>query len=648
MIVLLMGAFQCKSLKPKPQKIDTDTQKTELSVETKKLPPTVELTSNGEGVDLYGDKLPVGALFRLGSLKMLDRSIRSLSFNGNGSMLLSNGGDHVGVWDLATIKKIRKLPRASLVTLVLPLSAPNLVLVATEKDNLVETVSTDNGKADVVNLPNKGPVISGCQKQNGDIVLGDKRGTVYLWNREKDSHTLLAASKASVVSLNCDLPGVVVWGDGHGGVFVHDGKEPKKIGKSTSPIAKVAASSEGRIVAGDTKGDILFWESFNASPRTIEGHSRITQSLCFLNEKQFISSGGDDVFRVWDTKTLDMMEERITDTELDSQYFSCSKDKNLMISWSGHANEKGSEAGRFWIWNAKDGNPLIEPERHTAGITKVLALQDNTLLTASKDGKVKSWRGDTGELLKTWALDEVTLNDLAIKNEASSKVLAASKNAQVFELSTKKESSEFFLQNTGGEINRLLISKKWQRLFTGDRTGRLWSWDIPTGTKIQAYDQNEFSSIESLALSPDDKLLAVSGSGNKVLVFDLESGKTVARLDTNESMTNYALSFSNKGTELAVGGEDMMVRIWDTSTWKQKNTLKGHDGTVRAIQYSKDDTRLASGGHDEWLLIWDLGTSAVTKKLEGHDDIITDLKWLPDQKHIVTVSEDRTGLVWHL
>lgn len=617
-----------------------------MRLEEKKLPPTIELTSSDASLDLYGDTLPKGAVFRLGSLRMIDRSIRSLVFNHDGSTLLSNGGDHVGVWDLATLKKIRKIPKPSLITFVLPLMDPKMAIVATEKNNVVELINTDNGQASKIDIPTNGSVVSGCQKNNGDVLLGDKKGTLHLWNHDKKTHSVLATSKAGIMSLNCDHPNFIVWGDQHGHVFINDAAKTTKIGTSKSPIAMVSVSKGGKITAGDTKGDVLFWKTRESSHRTFEGHARITQSLCFIDENTFISSGGDDVFRMWSAKSLDMLEERITGTGLDSQYFTCSKDKKLMISWSGHANEKGSEAGRFWVWNTKDGSPLIEPERHTAGITKVLALKNQTLLTASKDGHVKAWKSENGELKKTWQLDKESLNDLVLKNEDTSTFWAASQNARVYELSTKDKKSQFSLKHAGGEINRLLISKKWQRLFTGDRTGRLWSWDIPTGTKIQAYDQNEFSSIESLALSPTEQLLAVSGSGNKILVFDLESGKTIARLDTKESMANYALTFSNKGDELAVGGEDMLVKIWDTATWKPKRALKGHDGTIRVIQYSEDDTQLASGGHDEWLLVWDLTSGSIDKKFEGHNDIITDLKWLPDQKHIVTVSEDKTGLVW--
>src|SRR5205823_5558869 len=98
----------------------------------------------------------------------------------------------------------------------------------------------------------------------------------------------------------------------------------------------------------------------------------------------------------------------------------------------------------------------------------------------------------------------------------------------------------------------------------------------------------------AVAIAPNGRFLASSGTDRQVLVWDLATGTLRHRLVGNESAVT-ALAFAPDGKTLA-GGVDKAIRLWDPVTGQLLKALGGHRDWVYALAFSPDGTTLASGG----------------------------------------------------
>ena len=65
-----------------------------------------------------------------------------------------------------------------------------------------------------------------------------------------------------------------------------------------------------------------------------------------------------------------------------------------------------------------------------------------------------------------------------------------------------------------------------------------------------------------------------------------------------------AIAFSPRDTLIASAGDDSKVRVWDTATGALVRTYAGHTGTIWGVEFSPDGKRIASASSDKTVKIW--------------------------------------------
>lgn len=132
-----------------------------------------------------------------------------------------------------------------------------------------------------------------------------------------------------------------------------------------------------------------------------------------------------------------------------------------------------------------------------------------------------------------------------------------------------------------GPLPALAMGKE-PRAFVISR-GRAWVlsksgvavWDLRARTCSQQIKSPLFKDhMMSLAVSRDEKLLAIGVGRGEVLLLDLSDASRSASFQACRSTSAYvsACAFSDDGAWLATGGEEGQVRVWDVAA-----ALDGHD-----------------------------------------------------------------------
>ena len=73
-------------------------------------------------------------------------------------------------------------------------------------------------------------------------------------------------------------------------------------------------------------------------------------------------------------------------------------------------------------------------------------------------------------------------------------------------------------------------------------------------------------------------------------------------------------------TACGSGGADGLIKVWDLETGQRRQTLAGHQNSVRALSLHPNGRHLASASWDKTVKLWDLTTGQALRTLEGHTD----------------------------
>ncbi len=176
----------------------------------------------------------------------------------------------------------------------------------------------------------------------------------------------------------------------------------------------------------------------------------------------------------------------------------------------------------------------------------------------------------------------------------------------------------------------------WQdALCTADYAGRVVCWSLTDDPPIAKWTiEAHHGTVRSVAVSPDEKLLATGGRDGKVRLWSTGTGKLAGELSGHEDQV-YCVTFHPDGRYLASGdrhGQKPTVRLWDVVNQRETARLDASDlsayrrgedvewGGVRDLAFSPDGAILACCGRHKYagpatVLLFDHGTGEQTQKL---------------------------------
>ena len=162
------------------------------------------------------------------------------------------------------------------------------------------------------------------------------------------------------------------------------------------------------------------------------------------------------------------------------------------------------------------------------------------------------------------------------------------------------------------------------------------------GKELRSFNGGHDNYAQSLALSPDGRLLAVGRIDGVVGLWEVDSGKLIHELEKHTD-TVVSLVFTNDGTKLVSGARDSQAIVWDVGTGKLIWSLEGHSSSVYGLDVSPDGNLIASACWDKLLFLWDAKTGEKVQQAKFGDlynqrflsKKFKSIKFSPDSRQIL-------------
>ncbi len=155
------------------------------------------------------------------------------------------------------------------------------------------------------------------------------------------------------------------------------------------------------------------------------------------------------------------------------------------------------------------------------------------------------------------------------------------------------------------EIQSVAFSPDGKLLASGSRDVSVKLWDVATGQELRTFT-GQTNTVESVVFSPDGKILASGGSDGSVKLWNVESGLELFTLRTMVALKT--LVFDRDGKTLTVGSLDTTVKQWDLATQKELSARQMQSQKVDFVALSPDGKTFAAGGRESPVVLWDVGT----------------------------------------
>ncbi|HEU5102990.1 MAG TPA: AAA family ATPase, partial [Roseiflexaceae bacterium] len=159
--------------------------------------------------------------------------------------------------------------------------------------------------------------------------------------------------------------------------------------------------------------------------------------------------------------------------------------------------------------------------------------------------------------------------------------------------------------------------------------------------------QGHTGPVNSVAFSPDNRILASGSSDGLIMLWSLANGARLATLSSHSSRV-WSVAFDPHGALLASGSDDQTIKLWSVTTGACLATWAEHSAAVASVAFSPNGALLASGSHDPnpTIKCWDVASGACMATLSGHTADIWSVAFSPDGSLLASGSADLTIKLW--
>jgi RNA polymerase sigma factor (sigma-70 family) len=623
-------------------------------------PPPAPPVAAKARTDHYGDPLPSHALQRLGSVRWRHSGpVTSLAFLPGDKLLASGAFDGtIRLWQTSTGKEIRRVATGQGLIRHVALSPDGKMLASANNDSFVSLWDVDTSKE----LFRLGPFPSAIPEvafaPDGQtlagVFVGEKK--IRLWEIPSGAQSSVIAlpdtpfhaafsPDGRTLAVGSDGPTIGLWD-------VATGNKVRRLPRPVGTLTAMAYSHDGKVLALAGKGDgaIVLWDLATHKERTrLPSHliTGVADVLAFAPDGRTLAAGfrsdsqSDDTIYLWDW---------VSGKELRRIKGACFGVDCLAFSADSQTLAAGGNDCAIRLWDTATGGPRHagRPGHQARLLSLAYAPDGKTVATAGLDSMICLWDPVTGDLRRQ--IDAKGGWVLRLTFSPDGTLLASGHQGQtirLWEVATGREVRRL-TRYAGPRYGSLVFSPDGRTLAApgSGRTSRLW--DVATGQERQRFaEPGRFTLLRYL---PDGKtLISVSWDGqvatNTIRLRDVTSGKELRHWETPQRIVE-TIAVSPDGKLLALGGVNESLRVWEIATGRERAELRAADeGWVSAVAFSPDSRTLAVALGSGPISLCETATGKERRRFDSGPNF-AQVAFAPDGKTLACGGGDSTVLIW--
>jgi WD40 repeat protein len=481
------------------------------------------------------------------------------------------------------------------------------------------------------------------------IFTASEDGTLKMWDAKtnRELKTLDGQEEGvHALAISADEAHIVTEANARGRLWNLSGGTSIVLDDLTGPVATIAFSPNGKLIATEATSDSKDRKKAGAAPRiwdvdakairqTLLGHELAVSALAFSPKSDLlVTASWDKTARIWDVatgRTLRVLSGHTAPLD------------GVAFDPSGRLVVTGSYDGTARVWEVATGKERIVLKGHTGGVRAVAFSPDGALiLTVGQRVTRRTPNGNSIPLPPGMLTDEAACGDNTVR-------IWDAQNGTQLTIITEPTS----------EATSATFSAGSKLLATASQEGTVRVWEALSGTKIAEFTGHK-GAVNSVAFSPDGRSVVTAGEDHTAQVWVVtNSAGASRRLNQTPMGPIQRVQFNTNGEKIVSASSNGSVSFWTSSGQFKSWGLKPDSGSELvydsaispnykfAVTASRRPprTRAISRVLDLDAHVWNLETHKSVQDLK-EESRVTKVEYSPKGTYVLTASTNGTAHLW--